>query len=167
AVLCAAVLHRLPPGGAEHTRVLNRLLTLVLRTGQYELLREAIAGPTEPDGSPGALDPRAQTRAAAMLVALHTGEPPVGQSVRALLDEELPGPGTTGFSEWWFGARQSGPGVPRGSAPSRWIGVPGFLAADEMEVVQAALSGDADACARAWRATGRPAPCADLDRLCA
>ncbi|WP_343043529.1 LuxR family transcriptional regulator [Streptomyces harbinensis] len=167
AVLCAAVLHRLPPGGAEHARVLNRLLTLVLRTGQYELLREAIAGATEPDGSPGALDPRAQTRAAAMLVALHTGEPPVGQSVRALLDEELPGPGTTGFSEWWFGARQSGPGVPRGSAPSRWIGVPGFLAADEMEVVQAALSGDADACARAWRATGRPAPCADLDRLCA
>ncbi|MFD7511771.1 LuxR C-terminal-related transcriptional regulator [Streptomyces sp. NPDC059853] len=167
ALLCAAALHRLPPAGAEHARVLNRLLTLVLRTGQYELLRDALGTCTEPDGPRGAIDPRAQARAAAMLVALHTGERPAGQEVRALLDEELPGPGRTGFAEWWFGSRPSDPGAPRRPSPSRWIGVPGFLAADEMEVVQAALSGDTDACVRAWRATGRPAPCADLDRLCA
>ncbi|MCC3653884.1 LuxR family transcriptional regulator [Streptomyces sp. S07_1.15] len=113
ALWCAAALRRLTPGGPEHARTLTRLLDLVLRTGRYELLRDVLTqyaeqGPGEAEQG-GARSSSAEIRLAAVLVALHSGEPPAEEAVRSLLDEGVTGREPIGFAEWWFG-RPAGPG---------------------------------------------------------
>ncbi|CAL9576498.1 hypothetical protein SUDANB171_04924 [Streptomyces sp. enrichment culture] len=173
ALLCAAALHRLPPTAPEHATALTTLLTLVVRTGQYALLGDVLSGYPDPDGPrvpdgpqvPAAAPaPLAELRLAATLVAVHTGEPPAEPALRSLLDEELPG-GRIGFAQWWFGRRLTAGGPPERQAPILWSGVPGLISPDEMEMLSAALYGDAEACERAWRRAGRPAPSPELDAL--
>ncbi|MZE79041.1 hypothetical protein GTY57_19200, partial [Streptomyces sp. SID5475] len=173
ALWCAAALRRLTPGGPEHARTLTRLLDLVLRTGRYELLRDALTQYAE-QGSGEAEQGRARSssaeiRLAAFLVALHSGEPPAEEAVRSLLDEGVTGREPIGFAEWWFG-RPAGPGGVPGAGGSVGSAGPAGLAApaapadpavpadpaggrelfpaDRMELLTTALSGDPAACER-------------------
>ncbi|MDH6624739.1 DNA-binding CsgD family transcriptional regulator [Streptomyces sp. LBL] len=109
-----AALRRLPPGEPEHARTLTRLLNLVVRTGRYELLRDVLTQYAEQGCAPSSL---AEIRLAAVLFALHSGEPPAEEAVRSLLDEGITGRETIGFALWWFG-RPSAPGkVPGACGP--------------------------------------------------
>ncbi|WP_235980185.1 helix-turn-helix transcriptional regulator, partial [Streptomyces albidus (ex Kaewkla and Franco 2022)] len=100
ALWCAAALRQLPARGPEHTDALARLTTLVARSGQYDLLREPLTRYAAEGCTPASL-PR--IRLAAGLLALHTGEIPPEEPVRALLDEQILGNERNGFAAWWFG----------------------------------------------------------------
>ncbi|MFF9688503.1 LuxR C-terminal-related transcriptional regulator [Streptomyces sp. NPDC014623] len=154
----SAALRRLPPRGPEHARTLCRLLLLVVRTGRYELLREVLTRYAEHGCAEESLD---EIRLAAVLVALHTGEPPAERAVRSLLDAPFPGRGPTAFSEWWFGRRLA-PGTHEPVRPAE--AVTGAVAG-RTDLLSAALCGDAGACERAWRNSGGTAPSPELDRL--
>ncbi|WP_345618376.1 LuxR C-terminal-related transcriptional regulator [Streptomyces ziwulingensis] len=154
----SAALRRLPPRGPEHARTLCRLLLLVVRTGRYELLREALTRYAEHGCAESSLP---EIRLAAVLLALHTGELPAERAVRSLLDAPFPGRGPLAFSEWWFGRRLS-PGACR---PVRPAAVRAGAEAGRTDLLSAALCGDVDACERAWRGTGGTAPSPELDRL--
>ncbi|MGP2440544.1 LuxR C-terminal-related transcriptional regulator [Streptomyces sp. JW3] len=135
ALWCVAALRRLRPGQPEHARTLTRLLHLVARTGQYELLREALgqyAHYAEQGRDPGS---RAQIHLAAVLVALHSGRPPAEQAVRSLLDTGITGRERFGFAQWWFGR-------PPAPAPGRGAAMCGDLGSGE-GAVGPALSGAA------------------------
>ncbi|MFD0776187.1 hypothetical protein ACFQZ2_19820, partial [Streptomonospora algeriensis] len=151
----AAALPRLPPSDPEHARALTRLLNLVLSTGRYELLRGVLAQYAEQGCAPGSSE---EVRLAAILAALHSGEPPADEAVRSLLDAGPTGGEPIGFAQWWFG-------LPRAPRPVTPAG-PRLAAADRMEVLSAAFSGDLAACERAWHRSGRTAASRrGLDRL--
>ncbi|MER5553999.1 LuxR C-terminal-related transcriptional regulator [Streptomyces sp. NPDC002793] len=154
----SAALRRLPPKGPEHAHVLCRLLVLVVRTGRYELLREVLTRYAEHGCAEKSLK---EIRLAAVLVALHTGEPPAERAVRALLDAPFPGRGPTAFSEWWFGRRLA-PGARQPVPPAA---VRAGARAGRTDMLSAALCGDVDACERAWWSSGGTAPSPELDRL--
>ncbi|MEV1065514.1 LuxR C-terminal-related transcriptional regulator [Streptomyces sp. NPDC050263] len=155
----SAALRHLPPKGPEHTRTLTRLLALVIRTGQYELLREVLTRYAEQGCAEDALP---EIRLAAVLVALHTGERPAERAVRALLDAPFSGRRPTGFSEWWFGCRLA----PGARQPLRPASVRADRAgAERMDLLSAAFSGDVDACEWAWRGSGGTVPSPELDQL--
>ncbi|GGS62445.1 LuxR C-terminal-related transcriptional regulator [Streptomyces griseoviridis] len=104
---CLAALARLSPGDPDHARTLTRLLNLVVRTGRYELLRDVLAGYAERGCAPASLT---EIRLAAILLALHTGEPPAEEAVRSLLDEAVTDREPAGFAQWWFGRPLTGGG---------------------------------------------------------
>ncbi|MCC5033392.1 LuxR C-terminal-related transcriptional regulator [Streptomyces sp. WAC 00631] len=180
ALWCAAALRRLPPGGPEHARTLARLLDLVLRTGRYELLRDVLTQYAEQgaraadEGAREAEQGRARSssaeiRLAAVLVALHSGEPPAEEAVRSLLDEGVTGREPIGFAEWWFG-RPAGPGRVPGAGGATGSAEPAGPAeqadpADRMDLLTTALSGDPAACERAWRRSGRAPSAREVGRL--
>lgn len=150
----SAALRRLPPTGPEHAHTLCRLLLLVVRTGRYELLREALTRYAEHGCAEESVD---EVRLAAILLALHSGVPPAERAVRALLDAPFPGRGPTAFSEWWFGRRLA-PGTRPPTGRTR-------TEAGCSDLLSAALCGDVDACGRVWHSSGRAAPSLELDRL--
>ncbi|MGY1496060.1 LuxR C-terminal-related transcriptional regulator [Streptomyces sp. QTS52] len=155
----SAALRHLPPKGPEHTRTLTRLLALVVRTGRYELLREVLTRYAEQGCAEDALT---EIRLAAVLVALHTGELPAERAVRSLLDAPFAGRGPIGFSEWWFGRRLT-PGARQPLRPDSARAA--RAGAEWMDLFSAALSGDVDACERAWRGSGGTVPSPELDQL--
>jgi DNA-binding CsgD family transcriptional regulator len=106
---CAAALRHLPPTGADYADALRRLVGLVPRTGQYALLDEVLARFAQRGGPPEAM---ADLRTAAALVALHTGEEPVDEQVRRLLDQTFVDEGDSTFAEWWFGRPPAEPPSP-------------------------------------------------------
>ncbi|MFE9724180.1 LuxR C-terminal-related transcriptional regulator [Streptomyces sp. NPDC005794] len=161
----SAALRHLPPKESEHARTLCRLLLLVVRTGRYELLREVLTRYAEHGCAEDSLG---EIRLAAVLVALHTGEPPAEHAVRSLLDAPFPGRGPTvpdrgptAFSEWWFGRRLA----PGARQPVRPAAVRAGTRAGRTDLLSAALCGDVDACERAWLRSGGTAPSPELDRL--
>ncbi|MEU9339935.1 LuxR C-terminal-related transcriptional regulator [Streptomyces sp. NPDC048278] len=154
----SAALRCLPPQGPEYSRTLISLLALVVRTGRYELLREVLTRYAEHGCAEDSLE---EVRLAAVLVAVHTGEPPAERAVGALLDAPLTGPGTTGFSELWFGRR-----LASGAAqPVRPTAVRERIGAEWTDLLDAAFRGDVDAAERAWRNSGGTAPSPELDQL--
>lgn len=162
ALWCVAALHRLPPGEPEHARTLTRLLNLVVRTGQYELLRDALTQYAEHGCARSSL---AEIRLAAVLVALHSGEPPAEEAVRSLLDEGITGREPVGFAEWWFGSPLMPGRAPRARGPVDPAGTHELVSTDRMDLLSTALSGDPGACERAWRRSGRAAPSRRLGQL--
>ncbi|GAA2931945.1 LuxR C-terminal-related transcriptional regulator [Kitasatospora cinereorecta] len=162
ALWCAAALRHLPPGGPEHARTLTRLLNLVVRTGRYGLLGGALTQYAEHGCAPGSV---AQMRLAAVLVALHSGEPPAEEAVRSLLDEGITDREPIGFAQWWFGR----PAAPGGAAvtarPASLAGTQEPFSADQMDLLSTALTGDPGACERVWRRTGRTVPSPTLGHL--
>lgn len=171
ALWCAAALRHLSPGGPEHARALTRLLNLVVRTGRYGLLGGVLTQYAEHGCAPGSL---AQMRLAAVLVALHSGEPPAEEAVRSLLDQGITGREPIGFAQWWFG-RQPPPDVEvtGGQAglagaqdgPADPAGAQELFSAEQMELLSTALTGDPGACERVWRGSGRTVPSAKLGQL--
>ncbi|KII00202.1 hypothetical protein LP52_02460 [Streptomonospora alba] len=151
----AAALPRLPPSDPQHPPTLTRLVNLVVRTGRHELLRDVLAQYTEQGCARGSLE---EVRLAAIMAALHSGEPPADEAVRSLLDAGPTGAEPIGFAQWWFGLpRTPGPVTPYRSR---------LVPADRMEVLSAALSGDFAACERAWHRSGGAATSRrGLDRL--
>ncbi|NJQ02545.1 helix-turn-helix transcriptional regulator [Streptomyces zingiberis] len=125
----AAALRHLPPGEPEHARTLYRLLDLVLRTGRYELLRDVLAraaeqglldcsarrgGPDRPPEPGRAAVGSPLIRLAAVVAALHSGEPPAGEPALSVLDEGITGREPMGFAPWWFGRPPAPGGEPGG-----------------------------------------------------
>jgi DNA-binding CsgD family transcriptional regulator len=160
---CAAALRRLPPTGPQHARALAMLLSLVMQTGQYELLREVLTRYATHGCAPVS---SAEIRIAAVFVALYTGEPPAEDAVRALLDAAIADGDEIGFGEWWFGRRlASSTAQAPDYEPIRRVGIREPMSLGQIGLLRAALSGDPDACGRAWREVGRAASAPDLDRL--
>ena len=160
---CAAALRRLPTTAPEHARALALLLGLVVGTGQYELLREVLTRYAQDGCEPVSFE---EIRMAAVFDALYTGEPAAEPEVRALLDAAIADGDPMAFGEWWFGRRMAtAESSSAESAPIRRVGLREPMAMPQIELLRAALSGDPDACGRAWREVGRPASSPELDRL--
>ncbi|KPC78488.1 MULTISPECIES: helix-turn-helix transcriptional regulator [Streptomyces] len=162
ALWCAAALRHLPPGEPEHARALTRLLNLAVRTGRYGLLRGVLTQYAEHGCAPGSL---AQMRLAAVLLALHSGEPPAEEAVRSLLDKGITGREPIGFAQWWFGRQPPPDGVAVKDGPTGLAGAQELFSADQMELLSTALTGDPGACERVWRNSGRTVPSAKLGQL--
>ncbi|GAA3748214.1 LuxR family transcriptional regulator [Streptomyces tremellae] len=163
ALWCAAALSRLPQSGSAYASGLTLLVGLVIRTGRYEVLRGVLSRYAE-DGC--AARPLAEIRLAAVLLALHTGEPPAEEALRALLDEELPGQEPLCFSLWWFGHRLAPTaGRPAPHGPVHWAGGDAPVSSEELELLSAALYGSSEGCERLWHRPGGAADTPDLRRL--
>ncbi|MGQ4513997.1 LuxR C-terminal-related transcriptional regulator [Streptomyces sp. DW26H14] len=160
---CAAALNRLPQDGSAYATGLALLVDLVIRTGRYEVLRSVLSRYAEGGCAAGNL---AQMRLAAVLLALHTGEPPAEEPLRALLDEELPGREPLSFSLWWFGHRLAPTaGRPAPHGPVHWAGGDAPVSSEELELLSAALYGSSEGCERLWHPPGRAADTPDQRRL--
>lgn len=91
------------PGGTDHSRILDTVLRLLVRTGQYgnlgEVVTEAVADGVEEDQ-------RYELAVSAALAAIHTGLP-VPDSVYAALAAGESGRAPLEFATGWFAGRES------------------------------------------------------------
>ncbi|MEU2687165.1 AAA family ATPase [Streptomyces hygroscopicus] len=121
-------------------RLAGPLLRLLVRAGQYELLGETVGMILAGHGVPPAL--RGELADAAMLAAVHTGEPVPATTVRALATDGGEPPEPLAFAAAWSAGRE--PRRPEADAtrvvrPPRTAGGPAPDPADVAEVFERTL----------------------------
>lgn len=95
-----AALYHCAPGDPAHSRILTVLLPLLVRTGDYEVLAEAVAeGVRAAEGRV----PRAELAAYAALAAVHTGRPVPVPVYEALADDPAAGDALEFAARWFTG----------------------------------------------------------------
>lgn len=106
-----AALRHCEPGGTAYSRILATLLPLLVRTGDYEGLAEAVAegvrvgSPAEAARADGGHPRRTEFAAYAALAAVHTGCP-VPVPVREALADDPTVTGALEFAAHWFTGRE-------------------------------------------------------------
>lgn len=96
-----AALRHCEPGDTAYSRILAALLPLLVRTGDYEGLAEAVAEAVRADGGPR----QAELAAYAAYAAVHTGRP-VPMPVRDVLATDQGTRAALEFADSWFTGRE-------------------------------------------------------------